>query len=346
MKHRHIKRPDGPIIAALLVLLICIRLTFLFYETVYKDTPDYSFFVITKAVETGDSTTFTSLVDDKEMAGQLFDAIVSNGNGMDSLSILQFVWSPMRQEFVANSHALIESRFQKDLPQEKKDEMQSLVTRQFKTMGCVIPIDGWHIADTHWASKIDDDHAKITVDAYNETLGATIPCTFVMTRRSQGHWAITAIEDAEHFVQAIRNAWAAKLEAYNAPIQQEIQSIVTIGTPSAHLVETDDGRTFLRITYRPVFSKDAATIKEIHGHYELCQKGDGTVLYERDLVMTNVASGKTYTRQFLLNPMLPSQDAIIRRPNLDDTYSTITIWSLVKQDGTSLSLSDRLPEKE
>lgn len=45
MKHLHIPRPDGPIIAAFLVLLICIRLAFTAYETVYKIRRTIPFFV-------------------------------------------------------------------------------------------------------------------------------------------------------------------------------------------------------------------------------------------------------------------------------------------------------------
>lgn len=208
MKHLHIPRPDGPIIAAFLVLLICIRLAFTAYETVYKNTPDYSFLCVTQAINANDSSQVAALIDDKELAGQVFDAVVSKGSGIESSSILRFAWAPMREDFIANCHYLVETRFQANADQEKKDEIQGLVTRQLKTLGCAIPIDGWHIVNTHWAFKTDDDHAELPIDVYNETLDATIPCTLTMTRRAQGRWAITGIANANDFIQAVQSAWA------------------------------------------------------------------------------------------------------------------------------------------
>lgn len=345
MKHLHIPRPDGPIIAAFLVLLICIRLAFTAYETVYKNTPDYSFLCVTQAINANDSSQVAALIDDKELAGQVFDAVVSKGSGIESSSILRFAWAPMREDFIANCHYLVETRFQANADQEKKDEIQGLVTRQLKTLGCAIPIDGWHIVNTHWAFKTDDDHAELPIDVYNETLDATIPCTLTMTRSAQGRWAITGIANANDFIQAVQSAWAKKLEKYNIPVQQKINAIITIENPSARLVRTDDGRTFLRITYTPVFAGNSEDIKEIHGLYKLCKKGDGTVLYEGDLIITKIDSHTPHTSQFLLNPMLPSQDAIASRQDLDDTYSTITIWSILKEDGTALTIADRLPDE-
>lgn len=134
-----------------------------------------------------------------------------------------------------------------------------------------------------------------------------------------------------------------ELDVYNKPVRQKIDAIVTLQDVSAKLV-SDQDKTFLRLSYTPIFHQDREQIATIKAIYTLHRSSDNAVLYTSPLRLSTSAARSTYESQFLLNPLIPSQYALIRSANIDDTTSTLEITAITLKDGTELALEKDLPQ--
>lgn len=343
MNSHRIPQPDVSILAAICILLFCLEAAVLNYEHVYKATPDYSVRVLTRAIQSGDEETVTALVDDKAIAAGLFDGMASRGGGIDSLPVLQLAWAPLRDDFITDSSCLFHLTMQKEKDDADRAGAAENVRLRLQALGFPFPVSGWHYVSSHYAHKTDSSHAHMTVTLYNERLDRNLTCTIELTRTGPKQWRITGLADAPAFISEINDAWDQRLAAYNRPIQRQLDGLIKIRNVSATLVKGSNHQTFLRITYTPVFEGKPEEIREIRGVYELQRAGDHAVLYSGTLRLTPAASGKPHTSQFLLNPLIPSQYALMSRENLDDTRSQLRVTSVTRQDGTTLSLAEKLP---
>lgn len=343
MNSHRIPKPDVSILAAICILLFCLEAAVLNYEHVYKATPDYSVRVLTRAMQSGDEETVTALVDDTAIAAGLFDGMASRGGGIDSLPVLQLAWEPLRDDFITDSSRLFHLTMQKEKDDADRAGAAENVRLRLQALGFPFPVSGWHYVSSRYAHKTDSSHAHMTVTLYNERLDRNLTCTIELTRTGPKQWRITGLADAPAFISEINDAWDQRLAAYNRPIQRQLDGLIKIRNVSASLVKGSNHQTFLRITYTPVFEGKPEEIREIRGVYELQRAGDHAVLYSGTLRLTPAASGKPHTSQFLLNPLIPSQYALMSRENLDDTRSQLRVTSVTRQDGTTLSLAEKLP---
>lgn len=343
MNSHRIPQPDVSILAAICILLFCLEAAVLNYEHVYKATPDYSVRVLTRAIQSGDEETVTALVDDKAIAAGLFDGMASRGGGIDSLPVLQLAWAPLRDDFITDSSRLFHLTMQKEKDDADRAGAAENVRLRLQALGFPFPVSGWHYISSRYAHKTDSSHAHMTVTLYNERLDRNLTCTIELTRTGPKQWRITGLADAPAFISEINDAWDQRLAAYNRPIQRQLDGLIKIRNVSASLVKGSNHQTFLRITYTPVFEGKPEEIQEIRGVYELQRSGDHAVLYSGTLRLTPAVSGKPHTSQFLLNPLIPSQYALMSRENLDDTRSQLRVTSVTRQDGTTLSLAEKLP---
>ncbi|HAM05200.1 MULTISPECIES: hypothetical protein [unclassified Megasphaera] len=343
MNSHRIPKPDVSILAAICILLFCLEAAVLNYEHVYKATPDYSVRVLNRAIQSDDEETVTALVDDKAIAAGLFDGMASRGGGIDSLPVLQLAWAPLRDDFITDSSRLFHLTMQKEKDDADRAGAAENVRLRLQALGFPFPVSGWHYVSSRYAHKTDSSHAHMTVTLYNERLDRNLTCTIELTRTGPKQWRITGLADAPAFISEINDAWDQRLAAYNRPIQRQLDGLIKIRNVSATLVKGSNHQTFLRITYTPVFEGKPEEIREIRGVYELQRSGDHAVLYSGTLRLTPAASGKPHTSQFLLNPLIPSQYALMSRENLDDTRSQLRVMSVTRQDGTTLSLAEKLP---
>ena len=341
MKKRSLPLPDIRILTALFIILLCLQAAFWAHEHVYKATPDYSLQVIVRAIREGDVDTTKTLIDDQAIAAQLFDSMAAKGSGIDSLPVLQLAWAPFRDDFIKSSSRFFELAISQSANREEAEEP---VRMRLHALGFPLPVSGWHYASNRYAQKQDDTHAEMTITLYNEHLDAYIPCTVKLTRLSTYRWRITELRDATAFVSALTKARTDRLTAYNLPLQRQLDELIRLENVSASLVHSKGSQTFLRITYTPVFTGKPGELREIRGIYELERQGDHAILYSGTLRLTPAASGKPHTSQFLLNPLIPSQNALINRGSLDDTQSTLQITSITRADGTTISLAEKLPD--
>lgn len=262
---------------------------------------------------------------------------------MDSLPVLQLAWAPLRDDFIRDSSRLFHLSIQKGEDDTDRAGAAENVRIRLQALGFPFPVTGWHYVSSRYAHKTDSSHAQMEVTLYNERLDTNLTCTIELTRTGRQQWRVTGLADASAFINEINDAWSQRLAAYNRPIQRQLDGLIKIRDVSASLVSGSNHQTFLRITYTPVFEGRPEEIREIRGVYELQRAGDHAVLYSGTLRLTPAASGKPHTSQFLLNPLIPSQYALMSRENLNDTRSQLRITSITRQDGTTLSLAERLP---
>lgn len=262
---------------------------------------------------------------------------------MDSLPVLQLAWAPLRDDFIRDSSRLFHLSIQKGEDDTDRAGAAENVRIRLQALGFPFPVTGWHYVSSRYAHKTDSSHAQMEVTLYNERLDTNLTCTIELTRTGRQQWRVTGLADASAFINEINDAWSQRLAAYNRPIQRQLDGLIKIRDVSASLVSGSNHQTFLRITYTPVFEGRPEEIREIRGVYELQRAGDHAVLYSGTLRLTPAASGKPHTSQFLLNPLIPSQYALMSRENLNDTRSQLRVTSITRQDGTTLSLAERLP---
>lgn len=137
-----------------------------------------------------------------------------------------------------------------------------------------------------------------------------------------------------------------KLYLYNDRLGATVPCTVTLEqTPPQTWMITGQGRTFLRLSYTPVFRKDRNDIASVKAVYTLRRDSDKAVLYTSPLRLSTSAEKRTHESQFLLNPLIPSQYSLIRSQTLDGMTSELHLTAITLKDGTELALADTLPEK-
>ena len=99
------------------------------------------------------------------------------------------------------------------------------------------------------------------------------------------------------------------------------------------MAKQDQIRTFL-----------SANIKDILCRYTLRRNADEAVLYETDLHLPAYKDNAVLTSQFLLNPLIPSHQALLAKAGLDDTTGTLKLMSVLLKDGTAIRCAERLPQ--
>lgn len=346
MKHISIPRPDGKILAALFSLILCVEGTQVSYRQIYMKTPDYSLRQIVAAAAENDVDTVSSMVDEKAIANEIFDQLAAKaGGGTTPQPVLQLAWIPLKADFSSSLESLMNEEIAGTTDSAHYEEMKLTVDNRLKAIGFPIPSSGWQYQKASWAHQTGSGKAEMTLTFYNTVLKASIPVTVTMERQSSRVWHITGLVHVDGTIDAIQEAYDRELAAYNEPIQKRIDKTVSVSNVSTNLVRDDDDRmTFLRVHYTPKYAIDADKLSEVKGVYELRRSADGAVLYSSPIRLVLSGSGKDHTTQFLLNPLIPSQYAIMNRSDLKDTKSTVRITELTLDDDSTLTLADKLPE--
>ncbi|MCI1247730.1 MAG: hypothetical protein LKG17_02270 [Megasphaera sp.] len=347
MKNYRLPVPDGKIFLAVCILFLCIESALWAYRNVYMKTPEYSLQVIITAARSGDTDTLDAMIDEKNMAAELYDGIATkNNDSTPAKMILQLAWMPLRNDFAADMTTLLHGALSGDTSGDDWQQAKKSVDDRLKSLDFPLPTDGWQYQSASWSHKTKDGYAEMTLTFYNTVLQTSVPVTVSWERAGSRSWHIIGLADASGLTDTLQTAYTDRLAAYNETIQKKLDQAVKIRDVSARLVRDADSRqTFLRIQYTPVFASLPEPIQETRGTYELRRASDHAVLYSGDVRLTPDTSGKNRTSQFLLNPFIPSQYSIINRTDLNDTESVFHITAITMGDGTALLLADHLPEE-
>lgn len=339
MKRFKLPALDGKIFLALFVLILCIEGCFQAYRNIYMKTPDYSMRVIIAAANSGDAETVTAMVDEKNLANELFDMVATDN------AMAQFPWSPLKTDFSTDLSIVWSNTITGNLDSAAFHQAKTSTDNRLKALNFPLPTAGWEYRSSTWSHVTSDGYAEITLTFYNKTLDASVPVTFSMERTGARTWHIIGFTDTAALSEKLQGAYKNKLAAYNEPIQKKLDQAVKLHNISAQLIrDTEAKQVLLRVQYTPVFNVPANNLKEAKGVYELRRKSDQAILYSGELRLA-LASGKDHTSQFLLNPLIPSQYAIINRNDLQDTESVIHVISITTDDGNILALAKQLPEE-
>lgn len=339
MRKRVLTLWDGKVVLALLILAGCIITAFSAYRQIYVKMPDYAAKQIIRSVQAGDVETFNLYVDQEALTGHFFDALILHKTAREDQSlVLSVIHSPLRSAFVSAADLYITWTLAGNTDNDQYNTVAASLRNTLKSAGLSIPISGWHIDSADWSQD-----NTITFNLYNEQLDATVPCTVTMEKTPSDTWRITGLSDAKGFINDLQAVMNHELDVYNKPVRQKIDAIVTLQDVSAKLV-SDQDKTFLRLSYTPIFHQDREQIATIKAIYTLHRSSDNAVLYTSPLRLSTSAARSTYESQFLLNPLIPSQYALIRSANIDDTTSTLEITAITLKDGTELALEKDLPQ--
>ena len=340
MRKRVLTLWDGKVFLALGVLAGCIMAAVAAYQHLYMKTPDYAVSQVIRAVRDGDIETFSRHVDEEALSGQFFDALVSHtSDSTDESFLLNIIRSPLRSSFVATADLYLDESLTGDTDNDEYQKTTASLQRTLKSAGLSIPLAGWHLDGADWSHG-----STVKLYLYNDRLGATVPCTVTLEQTPSQTWRITGLADPEAFLNDLRDVMKKELAAYNKPVQQKIDAVMTVRDISSKIV-TGQGRTFLRLSYTPVFRKDRNAINTVKAVYTLRRDSDKAVLYTSPLRLSTSAEKRTHESQFLLNPLIPSQYSLIRSQALDGMTGELHITAITLKDGSEFALADALPEK-
>ena len=339
MRRRVLTLWDGKVFLALVVLMGCIIAAVSSYQHIYMKTPDYAVSQVIRAVRAGDTETVNRHVDEGALSGQFFDALVSHtSDSTDESFLLNIIRSPLRASFITTANLYLNWGLAGNTDNDEYQKTETNLRRTLKSAGLSVPLAGWHLNGADWSH---DNTVKLYL--YNDRLGATIPCTVTLEQTPSHTWMITGLADPEAFLNDLREVMKQELTEYNQPTQKKIDAIMTVRNVSSKIV-SGQGRTFLRLSYTPVFRKDRTDIAAVKAVYTLRRDSDKVVLYTSPLRLSTSAEKRTYESQFLLNPLIPSQYNLIRSQTLDGMTGELHITAITLKDGTSFSLADTLPD--
>ena len=343
---RRIPAPDISIWTALCIIILCLAAAAYTYRYMYKATPDYSLSRIITAAQSGDASAFEEMTDGTAISGQLFDAMIQDTDTAEQPSfLLQLAWRPLKTQFTANTQTYLHCRITGDIdtPSFKKTEQD--MDNRLRTFGIPIPMKGWHYVSSSFSRRIDDNTAEIDITFHQDLLNKNITGTVIMTRYDKNDWHVTGITHADTFLKSLHSAYESELAAYNQPVRDKINRLVTLSRLSSQLVRSKDNKqTFLRLQYTPIIKGNPERIKDIQATYTLQRSDDNTLLYYADVSIYPDSAETVRTSQFLLNPLIPSQYTLIGYTDLSATTASLSVTAIHFKDGTTWKLANALPE--
>jgi len=345
MKHR-IPTPDISIWIALCIIILCLAAAAYTYTYMYKETPDYSLSHIIAAAQSGDARTFEEMTDETTISGQLFDAMIQDTDTAEQPSVLlQLAWRPLKTEFTTNTQTYLHDRITGDVDTPSFKKAEEEIDNRLRTFGFPLSMKGWHYVSSSFSRRVDDKTAEIDITFHQNLLNKNITGTVILTRYDKNCWHITGVAHADTFLKNLHSAYKSELTAYNQPVRDKINRLVTLNRLSSQLVRSKDNKqTFLRLQYTPVIKGDPENIKDIEAAYTLQSSDDNTLLYYAEISIYPNKAEATHTSQFLLNPLIPSQYTIIGYSDLSATTSSLSVTAIHFKDGTTWKLASILPE--
>ena len=335
---------DARTISSVLVIVLCLAFAVLSRHELYEKTPDYALGRVITSFDNGDDAGFFELVHDRKIARDLFDDLVKRQQGDAFAAILKLTGMPARSAFETDLHALLADGLNNSSEYDPDGTRANAASDILHSFGFSVPLKGWHYSSRGMSKEAAPGKAKITVYLYNDLIRSTIPCT-ILLEKSNASWHITGLADSIAFLTAVNKAYEKALDTYNEDTVRRMNRYVSIETVNSSLLkDPGDGKTFLRLQYAPVYPQGNGDIDDVLCRYTLRRNSDGALLYTADLHISIYKSSSPITSQFLLNPLIPSQQALIERGTLTDTAGALEILSLRLKNGTIVKRSERLPQ--
>lgn len=346
MRRNVISLWDGKVFLAAAVLYFCLLAAQVNYQEVYKRTPDYSVSCMLQAISQQDAETLSQYVDEASLTGQFFDALASHtSDSTDETFLLKLIRSPMRATFVNDMTTFLTWTLEGSQDSQEYQKLQTRLEGTLKHAGLPLPLSGWHVESADWSrAGAQSGEKTITLHLYNDRLQLSVPCTVTLVKTGSKTWRITSLDNPAGFLRDLRQALDDKLEAYNQPLQAKIDAVMTVSDVSSTLVTANGQARFLRLSYTPSIKGDRSDITSVKAQYTLHRDRDDAVLFTSPIRLSTAAEKRTHQSQFRLNPLIPSQAAIINQGNLDGLTTTLHITAITFTDGSEIAIADKLPE--
>jgi hypothetical protein len=339
-------------IAVMLLALCCtFAAAWAAYNYIYVPSPLHSIRMIARSIQDGDEQTFSEMVDSKALAGDIFDALAAqDSHTKGPQPVIQLTLAPLRSDFQANAQMYLSKLVSKSTDEDTFTTAKTGLDAQLAAFHFPLTLAGWHYVSTSNTAITGHETCQVDVTLHNDKIDKDIPCTFILKQIDKQRWRVIGVADFKTFIEKANMAVKDKLAAYNKPAQDKIDSQIKITGLQSELIHDPDNtrRAYLRLHYLPVLKTNANNVTEIKGIYRLRQAADQEPLYEATIAIAVQDTAKDavpQVKQFLLNPLVPAQFAVIQLPSLDGYESSIQIIKIRFRDGAVWKIADTLPEQ-
>lgn len=332
-----------------LIVLLCIVLGVGGYMY-YKRTPTYSLNIIKESVEKHDFDTFSRHVDTENIISCAYDDLLDiamedsgtdqniKGLGSGFAKMLKpNIVSALNDEikqFVKNGNTTSDDT--QDSKNKKAGEQQA--GDNIKKKMDIDNVVFKSIKD----SRTDGDFTIVGIEVTDKRLKHNFVIELKMLQLDDGTWKITKISNLKGFIKEIEKVTKEKLAELNKPIQDEINSKISLQSPTAEIVNSDPwgiSKT-LKLTIPAKFNTDKHIVR-IEGNIKAQTPSNENfdmpyaVSVDSSKVNTNIEMG------YHLN-MFMSHDADMMKNGISGYTFSIDINKIVYEDKTTLELKKEL----
>lgn len=347
----YVPKTHRKIAAIVLALIIAVLSAVSAYIGIYLPSPTHSMQLIARAMQDGNEKIFSEMVDEKSLSGQIFDALAARATHTKGPQpLVQLALEPLREDFQENSQTLLTQAVAKKTDSLEYTTAATALDGQLHSFGCPLDTSNWHYVSTGHVRDIDDHTVHIDITMHNDRIDADLTCTLVMEKIDKNRWRITGVHDFEAFLSSIDKAVTKKLTELNKPAQNKIDAAVRTGDITSRLIRdesTGTAKTLLRVQYNLNFPSSHEAVEKIEARYELRRHPEEEPSYTAKITLSNIPEKDprlSRTVQFLMNPLVPSQYALIQQKSLDSYTSKIQITAIYFKNGTVLKTAAALPE--
>lgn len=344
------KNRKGIIAICIVILVVIVGIAGYMY---YKRTPTYTFSLIKTSVEKHDWDTFSKHVDTENIIGTGYDAFIQSAieadEDMDD-SMKGFVGGFAQMMKPAIVSAINEETKEWVKTGETKSEQNSNDAKNGQNaqqaadnMKKSVGFDQSKYKGVAYTKK-EGDFSIVGVTIEDSQLGKEFTLDLKMRQLEDGTWQILSISNLKEYLDALAKARKEKLAEVNKPIQDEIDSRVSVKSVQASIVPKDSwGFSYaLRLTV-PVTINSDKDISKISGNLYVKDSSGKRTKFPVTATLTG-SGDQTLHLSKDLNPFIGGEAKLIKA-DLNSYTITMDISKLTYTDGSTLELKKSLDEE-
>lgn len=322
-----------------------------FYFLYWTKTPTYSLNLIRESIQKHDVATFEKHVDmDSLYTKAVDDSIVAMDKiqGGDTLSnpfvagFVQMLKPVAVEALKAATIAAVEGKDETTTETKKNDGSNFASGLRSKT-----DIEDATIKDVSTISN-EGNEAVVAITLNNKKLGKDFTVNLKMAKLDDGTWKVKEVTNLVDFLVETDKAKKEKLAELNKPIQQELDTAITVSNASVEM--QNDGNPFFA-SHWLLYKVDVAntTDKDIASfNVEVSAKDENNVVCKQTIIGHNATVLKAHTSltgltsQAELNQFIPDDNKIIKSKNVKQIE--VKVVSITYADGTETKLLTKIPD--
>lgn len=318
----------------------------------YKKTPEYSLGILKTAAEQHDWDTFSQHFDSNQVYNSAYEdlmAQIMDNQEMDdtvkglATGFIQALKPTVVSALTDATRRWVETgNFENEQPQVQqgqKDQPQINAKAITKNTG----LNNSEIKGVEY-TKRDGKIAAVGIKVYDKDLGKDFVIDIKMSELDDRTWKVIGVSNLKDYLNAIKEARQAKLDALNAPIKQEIDTVVSCQTVKATVSRANRWSFSPTLTLiMPVVFNSQKPIAELTGEIMSSLSNGKVVKIPLTLTVENVTQGnQEFTASKDLNPFMANEKALATDTN---AKYEVTITGIKYSDGSKTELYKELPKE-